>query len=103
MGPAGSPAPAATPDASARMDSADPVDHDAEHDGAESPGAEHHGAEHDEAGAAHAVAAEDVAQPAGHEPHPSEPRADSGPVAPTDPCPASSTGSGRGGSDTDSQ
>jgi hypothetical protein len=108
MGPAGSPTPGATPDASVRMDSEDPVNHDAaeshgaQRHGAEHESAEHHAAEDDEAGDTPTVAAEDGGHPAGHEPHPSEPLADSGPVAPTDPGPPSEA-SGQGGSDPDSQ
>src|SRR5216684_632402 len=59
MGPAGSQAPGPTQDASARMNSADAVDHDSEHKSAEAHaaephGTEHHGAEHNEAGHTHA-------------------------------------------------
>ena len=113
MGPAGSPAPGPTAGGPARTDSTDPVDHDAEHDGAEPHGveprgaephgAEHHRTEHHEAGDAHAVAAEAAAQRADRASHPSEPPADSGPVAPTDPGPAPTADSGQGGSDPDSQ
>jgi hypothetical protein len=108
MGLGGSPAPGAPPDTSARMDSTDAVDHDAEQQGAEPHGVEPGGgdrdrAEHDEAGDTRAVAAEDVGQPAGRASHPSEPPADSGPVAPTEPGPAPTAASGQGGSDPDSQ
>ena len=103
MGPAGPPEPGATPDASAQKDSADPADHDAEHEGVESHAAGPDGSEHDTAQDTHAVAVEDAAQQPGHELHPSDPHADHGPVAPTDPTPASSAASGQNGSDPDSQ